>query len=386
MDNIMISYFEIGLMFIVIWIIYRIIIMKKHNMNILREIAINIFFVYFLAVLYFTIFKNGLLEISLLHFGHINLIPLRETIRMFVNNPMGNKYAYYNVIGNILLFMPLGFLIPMLFKTYDNFKKVMICGIVTSFAIEFIQYFTAMNLSDVDDIIFNTIGALLGLICYRLFYKVLGFIKIDNIISNIQNKDQVSLINIVVKPLSIMAACCLMFTFSTIYANTYSSKLSNKELAIKAFSGYGNGKLVLYKKFDKYKILINDNSNYIELCILRKVLNNRYVVQDKFQLDYSNAKSYYGVELFGDRSKNKLTSIVFGKNNDSESILITLNGKNHKEKLKQYEYFIAVFPHYEQLKSNTDIYDIYKNQESKDLKIKFYNNNGNINNGMKLYK
>lgn len=84
--------------------------MKSKEKNILREIAINIFFIYFLIVIYLTICKMDMLQINLQNRVYINYIPFVETIKMFQDNFMGIGNAIYNIMGNILLFVPLGFL------------------------------------------------------------------------------------------------------------------------------------------------------------------------------------------------------------------------------------------------------------------------------------
>ena len=158
-----ISYIYIAAILIVIWTIYRIIVLiKSKEKNILREVMINIFFIYFLILIYRTICKMGILQISFQHRFYINYIPFVETINMFKDNFMGIGNAIYNVVGNVLLFVPLGFLIPLLFKKKNKIFNIALYGFYASLAIEFIQLFTPINLTDIDDIIFNTLGAVLG--------------------------------------------------------------------------------------------------------------------------------------------------------------------------------------------------------------------------------
>lgn len=386
MVDIFIPYIFIALLLILIWIFYRIIIIRKTKLNKLREAALSIFFVYFLVVIYFTFFKSGVLAINLDQSRYMNIIPLKETVKMFKDNYMGLGNSLYNVLGNILLFMPLGFFIPMLFKKCNNSKKILLYGFTASFTIEGIQYFTAMNIADVDDIIFNTLGALLGLICYRIFYKIIKLNNLVKHIDNIGNKESVNLIALAAKPLSVMFIACFIVTFYMVYVNTYSAKLSNNELATKAFSEYQGGKFVAYKKFDKYKLFIRDEGNYVELCMLEKTLGDRFVKSSSLQRSINDAKAFYSVQLIGDYQKNCLTAIVFGRNNNSENIVITLNGKEYSEKVAPNNYFIVIYPKYEKLKKDTDVYNIYHGGSSEDLKIKFTDMNGSVNNDVVFCK
>ena len=73
-----------------------------------------------------------------------------------------------NFLGNIILFMPFGFIIPLLWKVSD--KKVIVIGFCSSLFIEVCQLFLTRG-TDVDDLILNTLGVVFGLLFYKLLYK-----------------------------------------------------------------------------------------------------------------------------------------------------------------------------------------------------------------------
>ena len=77
---------------------------------------------------------------------------------MFRNDFADIHIALYNVIGNILLFIPLGFCIPLFFNKKNKLSKVILYGFTASLIIEVLQLFTPYNITDIDDIIFNTFG------------------------------------------------------------------------------------------------------------------------------------------------------------------------------------------------------------------------------------
>ena len=66
------------------------------------------------------------------------------------------------------MFMPFGFLIPLLWNVSN--KKVIVIGFCSSLFIEFCQLFLTRG-TDVDDLILNTIGTILGLLLYKMVYK-----------------------------------------------------------------------------------------------------------------------------------------------------------------------------------------------------------------------
>lgn len=105
-------------------------------------------------------------------FSGINLVPF-VTIDRFKNfKNMG--YSMVNLVGNIVMFIPFGYLLPLLFEKMRRFWKVLLVGFCSSCFIEFIQLFIDRSV-DIDDVMLNTIGVILGysimLICFKIFPK-----------------------------------------------------------------------------------------------------------------------------------------------------------------------------------------------------------------------
>ena len=73
---------------------------------------------------------------------------------------------------NILLFMPLGILLPMLYRRFDSPGKTVLAGLLVSLCIEFLQIFEAGN-TDVNDLITNAFGTWLG---YKVFRGIYGLV------------------------------------------------------------------------------------------------------------------------------------------------------------------------------------------------------------------
>ena len=98
--------------------------------------------------------------------GTANFTPFK-TIKMYID------YAYKlnsveNLAGNILVFVPLGFLLPMLSNECRQFYAVMLNAFTFVVGIEVFQLFSAFGAFDVDDILLNCLGAALGYGCYRI--------------------------------------------------------------------------------------------------------------------------------------------------------------------------------------------------------------------------
>jgi glycopeptide antibiotics resistance protein len=110
----------------------------------------------------------------------VSLIPLATTIRGFTNI-VNNSYdglvilkVLANFVGNIIMFIPLGFLLPLLASKFDDVKRLIFTAALLSISIELLQFisisFGTYRFVDIDDVMLNTFGAFMG---YLLFQKTL---------------------------------------------------------------------------------------------------------------------------------------------------------------------------------------------------------------------
>ena len=103
-----------------------------------------------------------------LNFTHANFIPF-FTIKLYLNTRLRAEYSFENLIGNIVLFIPLGILLPLLFKGTRALWKILIISFLVSLAFEVIQLITVLGSFDVDDILLNTTGGVIGYLFFKLF-------------------------------------------------------------------------------------------------------------------------------------------------------------------------------------------------------------------------
>ena len=74
-----------------------------------------------------------------------------------------------NLIGNTTMFIPTGIITPILYKKWSSFGRTFLMGFSISLVIELLQLPFAVRASDVDDLILNTAGCVLGYGIYALF-------------------------------------------------------------------------------------------------------------------------------------------------------------------------------------------------------------------------
>lgn len=95
----------------------------------------------------------------------INLIPFRtvyEYIDKIINNRINVDTAIANLIGNIIVFLPMGAFLPFIFQKIRSFKKTILTIFLIVLGIELIEIIFAMGAFDIDDFIFNLGGAMIG--------------------------------------------------------------------------------------------------------------------------------------------------------------------------------------------------------------------------------
>jgi glycopeptide antibiotics resistance protein len=101
-----------------------------------------------------------------------NFEPLKTIKSQFAS--LGGRYANWNILANTVCFMPFGFLLPLITKQPRGVVFVAFAGCLFSACIETAQYVFKLGLFDVDDIILNTAGVILGYICARIVYAIAG--------------------------------------------------------------------------------------------------------------------------------------------------------------------------------------------------------------------
>lgn len=149
------------------------------NTKIFKNIMYDIFLIYIVFLLKIVLFKYfSIIDVLNLKtnsgFRSFNLIPF-QTVKDFIS--LGSEdflWAFSNIIGNIAVFMPLGYLLPLLFKKSNNIYKVLSISLCLSILFEILQYTLYLGSADIDDIILNTLGGITGYGVYILIKKFIN--------------------------------------------------------------------------------------------------------------------------------------------------------------------------------------------------------------------
>ena len=137
-----------------------------------KKLITILFCIYILFLILFVVLKfdgsferiislhNSIIENEKDGLRNINLIPFRS-ITPYLKN-ITEPFAFKNIIANILVFIPLGFFISK--KQGKNLFKALIVCLSVILSIELIQLIFKIGFFDIDDIILNFIGSLIGVL------------------------------------------------------------------------------------------------------------------------------------------------------------------------------------------------------------------------------
>lgn len=147
---------------LIIYFIFRFfyVTSSRRKINLLHEIYYILFVVY--IFLLSSIVSYGELNVA----SGINLVPFKEIFRY----TLFSNLFFTNIIGNILLFAPLGYFFGYFLKTKKT-SLVIFLSTIISLTGELLQRYIG-RIFDIDDIILNVVGATIGFLIYKFLYKI----------------------------------------------------------------------------------------------------------------------------------------------------------------------------------------------------------------------
>ena len=104
-----------------------------------------------------------------------NLIPFRSMSDQLKR--ITQWWALKNLLGNIIPFVPFGFLLPIAYGKFSSAIKVLCTGLVSILLIEIFQFFTKLGFFDVDDIILNLIGIVCGYLMFWFYKNIIRIVR-----------------------------------------------------------------------------------------------------------------------------------------------------------------------------------------------------------------
>ena len=157
--------------------------MNKTTKKMSVTVYLIVFTVYLALLVYFLFFSDIFGRSVAFDEYRYNLKPFEEIIRYFTRVKEKDYLMFFiNIVGNIALFVPFGFLFPFVaekrnYRRSINFFVTLLVTVLFCVLIEGIQLVTKVGVFDVDDIIMNTFGSIAGYVLYRIIRKPYKSVK-----------------------------------------------------------------------------------------------------------------------------------------------------------------------------------------------------------------
>ncbi len=173
-----ISLLQLELLFAIIWLACRIVVwIRKRRIDWQQEAVLLLMFVNLSVIIRFVSFPmsrvNG--KVQPLRFDPSAVFPFKLNLIPFVHllEYDSKKELLLNVIGNTMMFVPTGAILPIIYQKLNSFGKVIGVGALISLCIEIIQLPFFERTSDIDDLLLNTLGVAIGYLIYQLVRKLI---------------------------------------------------------------------------------------------------------------------------------------------------------------------------------------------------------------------
>ena len=161
------------------WLLLRAAVwLRQKRIDWKREAMLLLMYVNLAVILRFAFFPMARVDgrVQPLLFDASAVRPFRLNLLPFVKLKFysSRRNLLLNVIGNVAMFIPSGIILPILYRKLDRLWKVLGVGALMSLGIEFLQLPFSVRATDVDDLIQNICGVLIGWGIYALVRRCLG--------------------------------------------------------------------------------------------------------------------------------------------------------------------------------------------------------------------
>lgn len=128
-----------------------------------------LFIGYLVLLVYFLFFAESLGRTQIQNEYSYNLEFFKEIRRFWVyRRQLGVQAVVLNLFGNVAAFIPCGFFLPIISRRSRRWYNTVLLSFLFSLSVEIIQLVGKVGSFDVDDLLLNTLGGMLGFVVYRL--------------------------------------------------------------------------------------------------------------------------------------------------------------------------------------------------------------------------
>jgi glycopeptide antibiotics resistance protein len=265
---------------LVVFVVWRVILWRRRRGDPLRELAVWIFFGWVLALINLTFFPMVIIFYD--WNSGINLVPF-ASIRQLLTQTVPSV-AFRNIVGNLVLFIPFGVGLPLLFANVRSIGAVAWRAASLSAAIEVMQGLTGARAIDVDDVLLNTASAVVGYGIYKLIAILVGLSAAGNrVLDRLAVEPSREPLTLGVIPIGVTLLIALPLLISPVISGT----LGEGEAGIvgEARASLPGSTLLARGDFEEHTFLVVGTGDEMVMVGFEKVLPGRFTVVSTSELE-----------------------------------------------------------------------------------------------------
>lgn len=162
-----VSYGQLVLFVSILWVLVRVAVnVRQKSLSWARELQLLLVYICIIVVLRCTCFPfakvNGQVQPMFIDWSH--QFPIRWNLwpLVYLMDYPTRREILLNIIGNTTMFIPIGIILPIVYKSLNTHMRAIAAGLGFSLVIEILQLWVYDRVSDIDDLILNSLGYLVG--------------------------------------------------------------------------------------------------------------------------------------------------------------------------------------------------------------------------------
>jgi glycopeptide antibiotics resistance protein len=311
----------------VVWLLWRLLLWRRRGtLDPAREATIAGLFVWTLLVTKVTMFPLTIIFYD--WHGGMNLTPFSSIVEIL--RTTSPQFAVENIGGNVVMFIPFGFLMPALFDRVRRPGAILRRAAAVSVLIEFAQYVTQARSVDIDDVILNTTGALIGFGAFTAVAQLANRTSVgQRMATRLATSSKREPLLTAALPFLVTVAIAVPLMLSTIVANTLDGGSNGIEAV--AIEELDAGEVVARSDIGDHTFLVATEQTItgqqLVLTEFKKILPGRYTWLGTSNRESGTGSTYqYYYPGFNPSAGEHPMVIVWGHNADqAASVHITGN-------------------------------------------------------------
>lgn len=298
---------------------------KSSAINWVREIMVWVALLFLLIYIFLTLLKASTFTFDWSYaLTKANFIPFKGIIAVLSDSRdltlgigLTVKNGWYNVIGNVLVTVPLGFFSCLLFKSSRQWSRLFIYGILLSTMIETLQLITSVNFFDVDDILLNALGFVIGGMGYAIFSFMLKGVRSHDDLTRLEIEGNGRIIPICLK---------LAFTLVTVFLVLATGAFMMDTISYQTLEEI-HGEADVTKEFDGFYATLSKGKDELSFRIYHETSFNSFYSVGGLTVPVKEGEEYLETMTFSHRYQLPLQYgiVAFGYNERAKQLEIDYN-------------------------------------------------------------